>query len=294
MLDGEMLKAMFVWPALASALLLAPLALPMVRKQRAVRMALLAASAIVGVAVAFQGILGTSPMEVTLDAKTRVLPVAALGLALGLLPRSAPGWLRFVSTALTGAVALRVLLASGIQSLWGASEVALILAASALALGALSVSVDRILDAASPKVGALGLAIIAAMPAPLMLFADSLALAQLHTAIAVVVALLVASVWFGAIASLALVRYFVVFATFALWVLAFAFANVSVTAFALLLLGLPLAALALQFATPSRPALLAFGGFALPVLCALVLGFLRYQEDVAVVPDDDVSYGYPS
>ncbi len=295
MLDSEMLRDMLLWPPVLTLVVLSPLLSRRFRTSPSRVGALVAASVFIGVCVAFAGIVGSPFDPLTMDAKARLPLVALLGLVGAGLALTTAWKLRALTALVLGLGSMRLVLGTVVEFQWSTGESLLYVGLFGGALAGVFLSTDRVLADVSPKFGAVILALVAGLPAPFMLFADSLVLAQLHLALGVVTGLVSLGVLVGVLPSIATARYVVVGVASSLWVIALRFANVEVLAFGLLALGLPLAALlSLRSASLSQPkrSLLPVAGLIVPIAAALVLGLIRYQADAVAAPGDDMSYGY--
>ena len=293
MLTSDMILAM-----LLSAAVLSLLWIPRMRSpDRAQVIAALAVAS--GFAVGFWVVAGRPSFPPPVDAKEQLpwIALAALiaAVLIGLVRK------RQIAIALLcvalGALSMRLLMRAPIQFQWSATEsiarVAVLAAGMAATVGA-----GLLFQARAPaKLSALAIAALAGLSAPIMLFSDSLLLAQLNATLGIAAGVLLVAVLLvrfpiplaaAAVVSVAL--------SWSFWVVALLFASMPILSFALLVLALPLALL-LGLVIPNRYArtqLVAPTGLVLSlVVAALAVGGLRYARSAEPAPtSDETDYGY--
>lgn len=300
MLTADMILAMLLWPALVSGAVLSLLWIPSMRSPgRAEVIAALAVAS--GFAVGFWVVAGRPSLPPPVDAKEQLPWIAAAAFIVAGLIRLVQK--RHIAVAVLcvalAALSMRLLMRAPIQFQWSATEsvarVAVLAAGMAATIGA-----GLLFQARAPaKLSALAIAALAGLSAPIMLFSDSLLLAQLNATLGIAVGVLLIAVLLvrfpiplgaAAVVSVAV--------SWSFWVVALRFASMPIWSFALLVLALPLA-LVVGLVIPkqfARTQLIAPTGVVLSIVVAAVaVGGLRYARSSEPAPasaQTDYGYGY--
>ncbi len=299
MLTLEMIIAMLAWPTLATALVLGIGWVPAVARSRAA--VLVAPVAItVGFLVGYFVVAGMPDLMPALDAKARLPHIALMGLGIAMVGASTGPRLRWAAVLLGSVLAIRLLLGAAIEFQWTTSEAAIRVLVLAAGLGAAILLASDFIKQLPTKTGSLGLAAIAGVAAPIMLFSDSLLMAQLHGVLGISVGIAVVGTWISPTRiSLTAAAPVIVAIAWSHWVIGLLFANMPLASFVLLAAAIPAAALASRAFkgwTPRRHALASLLALGVFVIGALALGGLRYSSsaatDASSTSDSDTNYGY--
>lgn len=298
MLTVRMIVAMTLWPALAAAAVLGLAWVPAIARSRFAPLIAPAAIAI-GFGVGYWVVLGAPALSAPVDAKARLPHVAGIGVAVAavwvLTERRLVVW---AATAAGALLATRLVLVAAIDFVWTIGQALLrvgLVAAGMLATVMIARGLTRTLPA---RAASLGLSAVAGLAAPLMLFSDSLLMAQLHGAFAIAVAVTTAAVWLAPQRiGLAAAAPTVLLLAGSHWVIALLFANMPNLSFALLVLALPAALATVYLLERWRPSWRAFGAIAALILLAgssLMVGATRYTRTSppSAQPAQDYGYGY--
>lgn len=298
MLTLEMIAAMLLWPALATALVVATAWVPAVARSRL--RALVAPAAIaVGFVAGYAVVVGRPELSPAVDAKAYLPHLALFGAGLGAVAAlSGRRWLTVGASAAASVAAMWLVLGAAIEFQWTGGQAALRVGVLAVGLLATVLLAARFVATVPPRTGSLGLVAVAGIAAPIMLFSDSLLMAQLHGTLGVAVGVAVVALWLSpARLPLSGAAPVVVMLAWAHWVIGLVFANMPVASFVLLSLAAP-AAVAVGAVVdrwrPQRHALAALVALGVLVASSLAVGGLRYartsSQDAAGTSDSD--YGY--
>lgn len=300
MLTADMILAMLLWPALVSGAVLSLLWIPSMRSPgRAEVIAALAVAS--GFALGFWVVAGRPSLPPPVDAKEQLPWIATAAFIVAGLIRLVQKRRLAVAVlcVVLAAISMRLLMRAPIQFQWSQTEsvarVAVLAAGMAATIGA-----GLLFQARAPaKLSALAIAALAGLSAPIMLFSDSLLLAQLNATLGIAVGVLLIAVLLvrfpiplgaAAVVSVAV--------SWSFWVVALRFASMPFWSFALLVLALPLAlvvglVIPKQFARTQR---IAPTGVVLSIVVAAVaVGGLRYARSSEPAPasaQTDYGYGY--
>lgn len=299
MLNADMLLATLLWPAIAVAVVLSLCWIPAVHKSHNASLFVAATALSVGVLVGYWGIVGAPQWPLPMDAKARFPFIALLALiATGLSLR----WPSFIPSLLIGLglalLAERLLLYSAIEFQWTQSQA--ITRVLVLAIGMLItiLSAGHVQRELPPKLSILVIALVSGLTAPLMVFSDSLVLAQLHGALGISMGLLCVATWLLPGRIFPASTHTVAMAlAWSLWTICLLFANMPTISFVLLVSALPVTNLVLILTTKVSPkirSLTALASVSALLLAAVAIGGLRYKDTSEAAPssDDDYGYGY--
>ncbi len=301
MLTTRMLIDMVAWPALAAIAVLALAWVPPLARSPA--RALLAPLAIaVGFAVGYWVVVGRPELLPPADARARLPHVAVIGLAVAAVAafssRRAVVW---TAIALGSLAAMRLLLAASIAGQWSAAEAIARVLILAAGLALITIATDGLVRRLAPRTAAAGLIAVGALAAPLMLFSDTLLLAQMHGTLGVAVGVTAVAVWLAPRRiALGAVAPVIVAVAWSHWIIALLFASMPVVSFALLAAAVPAALTAGSLVQHWRPRLGALATLltvAMLVAGSLAVGGLRYARttqasDGAAASDSGNDYGY--
>jgi hypothetical protein len=286
---------MLLWPVLVAVAFWSPLLASRIRASQFAEAWLPPLGLVAALWAAYWGIVGTPFEPFAMDAKARWPTLLLVGLVASGLPTDGPPAARYLLLGVLSVASMRFFWGASIAMHWSLWQAALYVTGLGSLLFRRLRRADRTLTILRPKAAAAYLGIVAGLPAPLMLFGDSLVLSQLHGAIGLVTTVGAFAVWTGTLHSVARARYVVIVSAFSLWSLALLFGNVEGIAFFFLVAGLPLSALIghrCKKYSPGIRELILLGTLVVTVGLAIVLGSLRYHEGAMNAAGDDMSYGY--
>ncbi len=299
MLNAEMILATLLWPAMATGLLLTLLLIPTIRTRPKVASSLVAVSVGVGFFVGYLNII--APPEFfspPLDAKSRLPTVALLGLGVALLRIWLPS--RRATWLISGFFALfayKLVFAAAIEFQWSTTEAIVRSLVFAAGLLVLFFSAEQLQSSQSPRISMAAIAGLGGLGAPLMLFSDSLVLAQLHGALGISagVVFVVISIFPTQVPSSQIYTP-VLAVAWCLWSIALVFANTPLLSFVLLASALPLAVLLPRLLPSHHRGLATVLTLSALIAGSLGIGGLRYKKtsdaDTSAASEDDYGYGY--
>ncbi len=297
MLTTEMLMATLLWPLLATGLVLSALALPAVREHRFPAGLVVALAGAIGLVVGYWGIVGTPSLLPGPDAKTRIPLIVVAALVGTLVILRWPGRrVAFLMASSFAGLSIWLVLGTAIASQWTTTESLLRAGTLWLGMVALLSSTEALQAQVSARVSMTALAALAGLGAPLMLFSDSLVLAQLHAALGISLGLIcVITWWIPQHIAVRATHFLVIGVAWSLWSISLLFANTPMLSFVLLAMALPAGLIASQVARRKewrwRLGLVLITVFAL-IAASLVVGGFRYKKSSSPEISDELEYGY--